>query len=265
MREIGEYAYAVDLGREYRGNYSRLGRALTSLEAGQPAVTNDVRRALAVGTHALARTSRQLGYSPNVSAGHFRRAFQLFSTYGEHRSAFSALLGEVLSLQESDPAKSMRVLAEAESYPNRVSDEAETVRWWLRLVGVLRAQQQTDDSVSVHRKIINPRAASLDNEKSDERVIRENAWAALLLEEGRRLDEVYEVLTGTNYDDASVMHAVAVYERHVQFIRLYAASGDVALAERHVQVARSMSVENSYNPRLLIMAERKLRHEPSDR
>jgi hypothetical protein len=256
IHQVHSAAEAVDLGLEYPWNYGLLRHLLIKLEQ-HPNQSIEMRHAQARGVHALAKVARQLGHDASLVSGHYCRAFHLHASLGETASAFSAILGQVLTLRLDQRYEAWHVLEKARQFGEMYPRPQDQVRWYLQLTGLMRCNNLRGAATQLYRNVVLP---NLRNDAFDpvERFISANSWAALLIESLTSLDEAYDALELGNEAIPRSIDMVAIYERHVQAAKLFTLSGDVSLAEACVQCARSICVANGDNPALLVQVERDL-------
>ncbi len=237
----------VEHGLNYPSAYFTLSRALRVLEGSKDARRPATQHLLTRGILALARASRQLDRMPSVTAGHYLMAARIAYRLGDYQIAAPALLGQALTWQQSDPIRAKKILLNVENF---ISDHAiydQRVSWRVRVAGVMRSFGQFDDAVRYHRTQVNPLLHS-GNLDPLEFYIQQNSWAATLIEQGRYLDEAYYAIG----DIGRPVDTLALHDRNIQLVHLYAKSREWRLAEHHYQLAFKLNQQNSYDATKII-------------
>ncbi|MEV7038365.1 hypothetical protein [Amycolatopsis sp. NPDC051061] len=237
----------VERGLNYPSAYFILSRALRVIEGSKYARRPATQHLLTRGTLALARTSRQLDRMPSVTAGHYRLAAKLAYRLGDYQITAPALLGQALTWQESDPGRAKKILLDVEHFISNHAIYDQRVSWRVRVAGVMRNFGQFDDAVRYHRNQVNPLLHS-GHLNSLEFYIQQNSWAATLIEQGKYLDEAYYAIG----DIGQPIDTLALHDRNIQLVRLYAKSRDWQLAEHHYQLAFKLNQQNTYDATKII-------------
>jgi hypothetical protein len=172
---------------------------------------------------------------------------------GDYRIAAPAFLGQVLTLQELDLVRAKSILLDIERFITDRAVYEQKVSWRLRVAGVMRHAGQQDDAIRYHRTQINPLINSLNFDPL-EFYIQQNSWAAVLIEQGVRLDEAYYSIGNVG----APSDTLALYDRHLQLVKLYVHSRDLRLAERHYWLALQLCQQNTYDTSRIVNARKLL-------
>jgi hypothetical protein len=190
---------------------------------------------------------------PSITEGHYYLAAKIAYRLGDYRVAAPAILGQALTLQESDPVRAKSILLDVEEFIANRAVYEQKVSWRLRVAGVMRHVGQLEDAVRYHQIQINPLVNSLNFDPL-EFYIQQNSWAAVLIEQGVRLDEAYYSIGNIG----APSDALALHDRHLQLFKLYIHSRDWRLAEHHYWQALRLCQRNAYDTSRIVDAGRLL-------